>query len=257
VTGEPGRASDPKEACAVQHPGSSAGEVLHVTVLAPGGASAISQPWDEALQRTYRELKFVQVDDFVRAEVLTDAATRAASAAKAYATRVVKPHEIRTGYLNGGSRFDRIDWGPHEGRIHDEAARRSIRGAFDASGLSSFVDRLLVEIKPWIEFVVGRRLLYDRTFLLLYGESDFIGPHGDTQTSRRVMVQMPVNLNCRGALRVLRDGWMEPYYDEPGCLRLLGPGIWHDVLPVLALDRARAAQRVLVSARLPYAGPEG
>jgi hypothetical protein len=240
----------------VQHQGSSSSDALPAAMLAAGGTSAVSRSWDETLRQTYRQLKFVQVDDFVHAGVLTDVALRATSAAQAYATRVVKPHEIRTGYLNGGSRFDRIDWGPHEGRVHDETARSSIRAAFDTSGLSSFVDRLLGEIKPWIEFVVGRALLYDRTFLLVYGESDFIGPHGDTQTSRRIMVQMPVNLNCRGALRVLRDGWMEPYYDEPGCLRILGPGIWHDVLPVLALDRARPTQRVLVSARLPYADQE-
>ncbi len=128
----------------------------------------------------------------------------------------------------------------------------AIHRAFDRHGLHAWAEELVGAALPGIEAVTGHRLRYDRVFLLAYRERDFIAPHGDTQTSQRIMVQFPVAFACRTAFRVLEDGWLEPYYDDLGALRIMGPGIWHDVLPVLRLDH-REPERIVVTIRLPYA----
>jgi hypothetical protein len=51
---------------------------------------------------------------------------------------------------------------------------------------------------------------------------------------------------------VLKNGYLEPFYDEPGCLRILGPGVWHDVLPVLRLLPDRDPLRVMVSMKFDF-----
>ena len=201
----------------------------------------------------YREEKFVQLDDFVSSEQLTAIVERVLPLVRRYSVRVVRPHRISEGSLEGGRRFDRIDWGPFDDNQHTEADKSALRTAFSEAGLESFASQLLEEAMPFFEAVAERRLSYDRVFLLGYKEGDFIAPHGDTQTSRRVLVQMPVVFGTRTAFRMLTGGWMEPFYDEPGTLRLMGPGIWHDVLPVLRWRPDVTPERIVVTLRLPYA----
>lgn len=222
-------------------------------ILSPQAYEILREPWDDDARRTYQELRFLQLDNFVQSGVLEQIVLELMPRVREYATRTVKPHEIETNYLGPGRRFDRIDFGPHAGRRHDSRQEEAIRRAFDETGLTTFIDGLLRAAKPFVEWVTARRLEFDRVFLLAYREADFIGPHGDTQTSERIMMQLPVALNCRTAMRVLKDGWMEPFYDDPGTLRIMGPGIWHDVLPVLRLTPDRDPERVLITARLPYA----
>ena len=210
----------------------------------------------QALKNTYEELRFVQIEDFVNGELLAGIVRELMPQVRPHAIRVVRPPEVSTGVLRNGRRFGRIDPAPFEGGDLGPERRAIVRAAFDASGLSEFVAEMLAGSLPMVEAITGRKLRYDRTFLLTYGEADFIAPHGDTQTSRRVMLQMAVSTGCRTAMQVMRDGWMEPYYDNPGALRIHGPGIWHEVLPVLRLDDDLLPERVLVTARLPYADDE-
>jgi hypothetical protein len=222
------------------------------TALTQHGRQLIAAPASEA-RATYGRLRFVQFEDFVRGDLLEGAIADLLPAVRPHAVRLIRPHEIGTGVLHEGRRFDRIDPGPFAGGETSASSRAAVQAAFDRSGLSAFVASLMTEAMPFFEDVVERRLRYDRAFLLAYREGDFIAPHGDTQTSRRIMIQMPVTFGCRSAMRVMRDGWMEPYYDNIGALRIHGPGIWHEVLPVLRLDDARVPERILVTARLPYA----
>lgn len=202
---------------------------------------------------TYRSLRFVQLEDFVRGDLLTETVRGLLPVLREHAVRVVKPPEVTTGFLRDGRRFERLDPGEFTGGEIPPAGRAAVQAAFDRGGLTAFVHELLAEAMPFFEDVAERRLRYDRTFLLSYREGDFIAPHGDTQTSRRVMIQMPVTFGCRSAMRVMRDGWMESYYDNPGALRIHGPGIWHEVLPVLRMADGPPPERILVTARLPYA----
>jgi hypothetical protein len=224
-----------------------------MNVLADPGRRLVSEPVDPELRETYTKLRFLQFENFVDGDALAGIIADLLPQVRPYAVRLVKPHEVSEGLLREGRRFDRIDAGPFKGELEAEADKQAVRDAFDRSGLTGFVAELLTSVQPFVEDVVGQKLEYDRTFLLSYGEGDFIAPHGDTQTSRRIMVQMPIAFGCRTAMRVMRDGWMEPYYDNPGSLRIHGPGIWHEVLPVLRLDDAVTPERVLVTARLPFA----
>jgi hypothetical protein len=208
------------------------------------------------LAKTYEKLRFVQIEDYVNGELLAGIVRELMPEVRRHTLRVVRPPEVSAGMLRNGRRFGRIDPAPFEGGDLGPEGQAAVQAAFDASGLSGFVTELLAGSLPVVEEITGRKLRYDRTFLLTYGEADFIAPHGDTQTSRRVMLQLPVSIGCRRAMQVMRDGWMEPYYDNLGALRIHGPGIWHEVLPVLRLDDAVEPERVLVTARLPYADDE-
>jgi hypothetical protein len=229
-------------------------------ILTEQGMELVSDPAGAragSLRETYQQLRFVQVDSMVRPDLFADVVARTLVLARPYATRREQPHRIASGALAGGFRFDRIDWGPHEGSRHSRRDREALQAAFDAGGLGPFATGLAHLLLPFLEAVTGRKLGYDRVFLLVYGEGDFIDPHGDAQTSPRLKVQIPVCFGCRSALRVLKDGFLEPFYDEPGCLRLVGAGIWHDVMPILRLEPERPPERVLVSMRFPYLdGPE-
>ncbi|HEX6521158.1 MAG TPA: hypothetical protein VF070_14300 [Streptosporangiaceae bacterium] len=209
-----------------------------------------------ALADIYKKLRFVQIEDFVAGDLLAGIMRDLMPEIRRYTVRIVRPHEVSTGSLREGRRFGRIDPTPFEGGDAGPEGRAAIQAAFDASGLTGYVSALLAESLPLVEAIAGRKLRYDRTFLLTYGEADFIAPHGDTQTSRRVMLQMPVSTGCRTAIRVMRDGWMEPYYDNLGAFRVHGPGIWHEVPPVLRLDDDVEPERVLVTVRLPFADDE-
>jgi hypothetical protein len=220
-------------------------------ILTASAREILAGPVDE-LCASFAALQVVQLDDFVRAEVLRRIVGRVLPMVRPYAVRIERPHRLTPGTMVDGRRFWRIDDGPFAENKHTEADREAIHKAFDLSGLTAFAAGLFAAAQPTFEALTGRSLRYDRVFLLDYGEGDFIAPHGDTQTSRRILVQMPVTFNCRTAFRALRDGWMEPFYDDPGSLRLMGPGIWHDALPVLRMPGQGPPERVIVTLRLPY-----
>lgn len=201
---------------------------------------------------TYAATSFVQLDGVVPASSLRTVVERAVRATQQYACQVVHPPEIGRGSFRDGKRFSRVDYGDHEHIPLSVAEKAAVREAFVASGLSQFIERLVEQWLPFVEDVAQHRLRFDRCFLLCYREGDLIAPHGDSQTSRRVMLQMPVTDGCRTVFRVLQDGWLRPFYDDPGTLRILGPGVWHDVPPVVASSPGASARRIVVTARLPY-----
>jgi hypothetical protein len=223
-----------------------------MSVLTERGNRLLSGSPPAGLRAEYARLRFVQLDDVTDAARLDAVMGDLLPRVLPYSMRTERPHQISTGLLRDGCRLERVDVTSSAGGTPSAAAEEAVRAAFSDTGLTAFVDELLAGALPFVAELVGRRLRYDRTFLQVYREGDFIAPHGDTQTSRRIMLHLPVTLGCRTALRVLRDGWMEPYYDEPGSLRVQGPGIWHEVLPVLRLDRATDPLRVVVTVRLPY-----
>jgi hypothetical protein len=224
-------------------------------LLTAHGARVLSQlsgSQVEALRDTYGRLRFFQLEDVLEPRTVVDVVERTLPRARAFALRDETPHTVEPGRLYGGARFNLIDWGIDEGSVHSDEERRQIQSAFAEGGLEAAAAELAEAVRPFLAVVTGEDVSYDRPLLLLYGEGDFIDPHGDSTTKRRVMVQTPVCFGCRNALRVLEDGFLELHYDEPGCLRVLGPGIWHDVLPVLRLEHDRPPERVLISLRFSY-----
>jgi hypothetical protein len=223
--------------------------------LARARACGSRDRW-RSLAGVYARLRFVQIEDFVAGGLLETIMRDLMPEVREHMVRIAVPHEVSTGSLTEGRRFGRIDPAPFAGGELDPAGQAAVLAAFDRSGLSGFVSGLLAETLPLVEEITGHKFRYDRTFLLTYGEADFIAPHGDTQTSGRIMLQMPVSVGCRTAIRVMRDGWMEPYYDNLGSFRIHGPGAWHEVPPVLRLDDDTEPERILVTVRLPYADNE-
>lgn len=215
-------------------------------------ASGMSSPRLAELRQSFETIRLVQLDDFVDAEIVATVLARTVEKVRMYALRDETPHKVEPGRLYGGARFSIVDWGSGEGSDHDQATREAIREGFSLGGLDDLCAAISHDVKPLVERITGEHLTYDRPLLFIYGEGDFIDPHGDSTTKRRVMVQLPVCFNCRNALRVLKNGYLEPFYDEPGCLRILGPGVWHDVLPVLRLMPDRDPLRVMVSMKFDF-----
>jgi hypothetical protein len=227
------------------------------SLLSPVGAGLFKDSPPAPLCKEYAARRFLQLDDVVLADPLAAVLDAALAETGDYRARVTKPHDMSVGLLSGGRRFNRIDPGPFdngtfaEGVSADQAAE-AVRQGFLRSGLTSYCRRLAQEIRPWVQRLTGQSLTYDREFLLTYDEGDFIAPHGDTQTSRRIMVQLPYVINSYCAMRAMRDGWMELQYDLLGSLRVHGPGIWHEVLAVQRIPGAAEPLRVLLTLRFPY-----
>lgn len=154
-------------------------------------------------------------------------------------------HEVGPGTLTGGFRFTRID----PATSQPEAASR-ISEAFTRSGLAEWAAALAGMATPWLAELTGYRLTYDRPFLLAYREGDYIGPHGDQYDGHRVNVQLPLAYGCVCGMRVLRDGFLETHYDRDGCLRVLGPRMWHEVPALLRQHPDVAPLRLVLSLRL-------
>lgn len=143
------------------------------------------------------------------------------------------------------------DWGVRMGRVDPGYPKTPLElrsrtaTMFRDTGLSAFNDAIGMALKPVVERVTARRLKYDRAFFLLYREGDFLSPHTDARTGSRVHAQFPATFNCSGALRVFGPEHERLLRDDAGALRILGAEAWHEVLPVLAIDRALPCLRVI------------
>lgn len=248
-------------------------------LLSSHGAGLLEAGPSPELMDAYKKDLFLQVDDFIDESGLRGVLNRLLPEVRQHALRVSRPHKVSVGSLQGGRRLSRIDAGCRSRWVNGAAVPAAacsrcepgpggeaipeghtpedvsiaVKQAFGRSGLLDFCDSLAEQAIPWIEKLTGVTLDYDRCFLLTYGEGDFIAPHGDTATSRRILLQMPVPFGCDSAMRVMHDGWMELRYDRPGCIRIMGPGMWHEVLPVQRRPGGPDPERVLLTLRLPFA----
>jgi hypothetical protein len=130
--------------------------------------------------------------------------------------------------LSDGARFWRVD--PHTRR--DPEIRARMTEVLDRLGFIRFGELLAGELMPMIRTVVGP-VNYRRVYFYIYKEGDYISVHDDHHVGARVDVQFPVTFGSSGAIRILKNGFMETYYDRAGSMNLLGPAVWHDVPPLL------------------------
>lgn len=156
-------------------------------------------------------------------------------------------HAEDDGKLGYGFRLLRIDT-----RADSPEQAERVTTVFREQGLLNWAERAAEELIPLVDRITGRTLRYERMFLLAYREGDYIGPHGaehDTDLDR-FNLQFPLCYDTIGAMRILRDGFLETMYDRDGDARLLGPRMWHEVPPLLRLPDGPDPLRLVVSLRL-------
>jgi hypothetical protein len=117
--------------------------------------------------------------------------------------------------------------------------------AYERLRLHEWGAELSRQVEPILAAVLGQSLTYDRIYFLLYENDDYISTHNDAQTGPRVNVQFPIAIGGVAGLRVLDWDW-HTYRDTAGLLRILGPDVWHEVLP---LTGAPDAYRLNISLR--------
>src|SRR6266702_3836005 len=111
------------------------------------------------------------------------------------------PHRVdASGALLGGRRLHRLDPDLHELGAH-------ITDEFETSGLSAWADQFAATAIPTLNEITGYRLTYDRPFMLVYREGDYIAAHGEKYDGHRVNVQIAIPYDTVSCMRVLKDGF--------------------------------------------------
>ena len=139
-----------------------------------------------------------------------------------------------SGRPGGGQRLKRVD--PERPGIPEADVSRMLK-VYEQYNLHDLGERLSDGISPIVEKVLGAPVKYSRIYFLLYGLDDYISPHDDQQTGPRLNVQLPICTNGIAGLRVYDGDWVT-YPDRAGTLRFLGPGVWHEVLPLIGAPDA-------------------
>jgi hypothetical protein len=152
--------------------------------------------------------------------------------------QVAERHEVKSefkdGRPGGGQRLSRVD--PGRPGVPD-AVLAQMREVYDHFSLPRFGEQLAEDLKPLVDEVLGGSVQYERVYFLLYGPDDYISPHDDKQTGQRVNVQLPICIDGLAGLRVHHGDWIT-HIDRAGLLRFLGPGVWHEVLPLIGQPNA-------------------
>lgn len=162
------------------------------------------------------------------AHLLTSWGAAHVASLAAAAEEVSIPHAATTeGGLGGGARYLRLDPG-HPGSQPGEVETMS--SALLTAGVPAIGARLSELLRTFLGALLAMNVRYDRAYMLMMREDDYLSPHDDMQTGNRVNVQFPIPLRCLSSLRVLdSDRFLTAFYDQPGVLRVLGPRVWHEV----------------------------
>lgn len=204
----------------------------------------------DELREQYETVGIVQLEDFARADRLADLGKRLYEGAAPLAERTVKDHEIlqvaRRSVVSSGYRFWRVD--PNFAGSASEK-RDALKVLFSRVGLTQLGLEFGERAASLVRYFSRKELSYDNVFCFLYEEGDYIGMHNDAPSGERVNLQFPISLDSTAGFRALHEGRLRLYPDTPGCLRIIGPRVWHEVLPVQPTSRERPPHRVLISFR--------
>ncbi len=205
----------------------------------------VAQSFHEEFQR----LGVVQIDGFIHAEPLLDLGDRLWKALNPFAKTSSQKHEFvsegRISGLSTGFRFQVAD----PSRFPEES-RAELLEQYRKIGILEIGEELGQMLTPLIHYIIREDLPFKRVFCFLYREGDYISPHNDHQTGHRVNVQFPITMNAATGFRALEtDYTLRLYNDNPGCLRILGPLVWHEVLPVIRTSPEVEPRRFLISLR--------
>ena len=186
------------------------------------------------LRERYAATRFARLDDVLPGAALTGLAATLHDILRPLAEVVVFRHQPATqDTLSFGGRFHRVDAACAPG----PDSRAKLEQLLDILGLTAFSVELGAKLTPLVRAIVGD-VRYRRSYLYFYEDGDYIGAHDDSHVGHRVDVQFPITIDGVGGIRVLSDGLFRMHYDMPGAMNILGPSMWHDVPPVLALSGA-------------------
>ncbi|BAG22747.1 MULTISPECIES: hypothetical protein [Streptomyces] len=201
----------------------------------------------DGLRAHYAAHRCAQIPQVVDVTALRAAALSAYRQLSEEPVLDAQEHDSGGGSLGYGFRMLRID-----AKSDSPAHTERVTTVFRDHGLLDWAEHAASQLVPVVDEITGRKLHYERVFLLAYREGDYIGPHGaeeDTDLDR-FNLQFPLCYNSVGSMRILRQGYLEPLYDRDGDARLLGPRMWHEVPPLLRLPGAPDPLRLVVSLRL-------
>jgi hypothetical protein len=180
---------------------------------------------------------FVKVTDVLAAQPLVELVTDLLPILNTIAEPVTLRQEpTPDGRLSDGARFWRVD--PHCAPHGDKLTR-----LLATLGLVEFGSLLSSSLTPLIREIAGP-VSYQRTYVYLYKEGDYVSVHDDHHVGMRVDVQFPITLGSVGGVRVLSNGFLQMHYDTAGSMNVLGPGVWHDVPPLLRGESGGNPHRV-------------
>ncbi len=210
----------------------------------PQGATA------DLFRDEYRRMGVVQIDDVLDRDRLIELTDRFRRELNPFLAIMTKQHRIlgegSAQALGTGFRFGRAD----PALVRQKARREAMVEKFEELGLETFGDQLSEALTPFVHHVIEQTWPSRRVYCFIYREGDYISAHNDSQTGDRVNVQFPVPLATSTCFRAMdEDGRFRLYYDHPGCMRILGPRVWHEVPPILRWSPDQEPWRVLLSLR--------
>lgn len=197
------------------------------------------------LRSVYAATRFVRVTDVLPGDALTELAARLGALLRPLATVVLFPHAPKhQSVLSFGGRFHKVD----TGRPLGSKGQSKLDRLLGELGVTAFGGKLGVALTPLVRAIVGD-VEYQRTYFYFYDEGDYIGAHDDSHVGERIDVQFPITFDGVGGIRVLSDGLFRMHYDRAGVMNILGPSMWHEVPPVVAVTDGKPPRRVNVGLR--------
>lgn len=212
--------------------------------LTDRGATVLEEGPSDAVLDTWRELGVAQLESVVDPDVLNQFVVEHLAALRAVATPIRKLPTVRDGVLEPGGTMLRVD--PSHPSV-PPAVSAEVTALFSKWGLEEAAREIAVRVRPYLEQLAGFELVYQKVSVLIYDEGDYISPHTDATSGDRLNVQFPYVQGAAAALRVYTDRALT-FYDTPGCMRILGPAVWHEVVPLLRIGEVTPL-RVNVSLR--------
>ncbi len=183
----------------------------------------------EAARQRWIRYRFTEVADAIDVAWLQRQAESLWPALRPVSEPVVVEPRIADGAFVAGMRYRRVD----PGRPKMPAPVKTVMDdVYERLKLHEWGAELSARVEPIVSAIIEAPVRYDRVYFLLYEADDYINPHNDAQTGQRVNVQFPVTIGGTSGLRVLDWAW-HTYRDTPGLLRILGPEVWHEVLPIV------------------------
>jgi hypothetical protein len=210
----------------------SARPVLGATARKLADAAAVDEI--SIARERWQTYRFAEVADVVDPDWLSHEAAVLWPVLRPVAETSVSAPRIIGSALSDGWRLKRVDPGRPD---VPEAIKQPMLDVYERYGLHEWGAELSRQVAPIVSAILGNEVTYDRVYFLLYENDDYIGPHNDHQTGARVNVQFPVTSGGVAGLRVLDWDW-HTYRDTPGLLRILGPLVWHEVLPLIGSAEA-------------------
>ncbi|MFH6994560.1 hypothetical protein [Flavobacterium sp. FlaQc-48] len=205
---------------------------------------SISNITDEDIEKyatTFREVGFVQIPSIIDSEALANLYQYVIDNSYKYFVSYQGKDREYFGRSISGHRFKRLFFKP--GTEYDKIALANDKiWQIFSDELEMMSVKISELIRP-IMISVGENYRYDYGSIFYYGENDFIGLHHDSHYGDMINAQFPMSMNVDGCIRIKYNDELIPFYDNPGCLNILGAHAWHDVPTISKIYNDKKPQR--------------